>query len=128
MTTRFSRWLQDRLAERNLNYSGLASLVGVRPNSARAWAIGQSEPSPRRCQSLAKLFHVQPEDIYRLLGWLPTANRQLPESKRRLINKVLSLPDTDLECCEALVDHYLQRQAREQVRHHISGQDEESSE
>ena len=110
----FSLWLNRQLEREKLNYSGLASLIGVRPNTARAWALGESEPSPENCQKIARLFHIDLADIYRLLGWLPEEKEELTEARKRIIHKILDLDEDDLSVAEAIVDSLEER--REESR------------
>jgi len=118
MSSRFSAWLQAQLDREDLNYTSLAQLVGVQPNSARAWAIGQSEPSPQNCLAIAQRFHADPEHLYRLLGWLPAREDTLPESKRRILNRLKEIPPEYDALCERLIDSILElREQQESLRH-----------
>jgi len=65
--------------------------------------IGQSEPSPQNCLVIAKRFHVEPAYLYRLLGWLPERQETLPESKRRLVNRIMEIPPQYDAFCEGLI-------------------------
>lgn len=59
----FAAWLNKELRRRDLNYSGLASLVGVRANTARSWAIGSAIPSPKNVLRLAEAFSVPEQEL-----------------------------------------------------------------
>lgn len=113
--SRFTDWLETEMARANLNYSGLAALVHVKPNSARAWAIGESLPKPENCQQLARVFRTSLEDIYQMLGWLPMGDSEVSVTQRRLAHKSQRLNETNASYTEALVDAMLddQESARE---------------
>jgi len=127
MSSRFSAWLQAQLDREDLNYTSLAQLVGVQPNSARAWAIGQSEPSPENCLTIARRFHVEPEYLYRLLGWLPEAKESLPESKKRLINRIMEIPPQYDAFCEGLIQLLEELPELPEVPDHAGNREGESS-
>jgi len=114
--TRFSAWLSERLSRENLNYTSLAHLVDVSPNTARAWCIGESTPSPEAVLSLAKTLHVDPLVMYRLLDWLPANGELKDDAAERLARKITQLPPGDRESAEAFVDHLEARRRASQVR------------
>jgi transcriptional regulator with XRE-family HTH domain len=113
--TRFSAWLSEQLSREKLNYTSLAHLADVSPNTARAWCIGESAPSPEAVLSLAKTLHVDPLVMYRLLEWLPANGELKDDAAERLARKITQLPPGDRESAEAFVDHLeaRQRAARE---------------
>ena len=71
---RFAAWFRKELFRRHMNYSDVATILGVQPNTPRAWALGSNEPTLRHVQSLARAFDADLEMLFRLLGWLPQSN------------------------------------------------------
>lgn len=114
--TKFATWLQERLAEEGLNYTSLGHLTGVGPNTARAWCIGESKPSPERVLTLARVLHADPVVMYRLLGWLPRDGELKADSADRLARKITQLPAGDREVVESVVDQLEARQREAQGR------------
>jgi transcriptional regulator with XRE-family HTH domain len=101
--TRFSAYLQKHLDRERLNYSSLAHIIGVGPNTARAWCIGQSEPSPEHVLKLAKTLRVDPAEMHRLLGWLPQEGELKDSAAEMIAQKITQLAPGDREVVEALV-------------------------
>jgi transcriptional regulator with XRE-family HTH domain len=108
--TRFSRWLDRERGRANLNYTGLGELVGVKPNTARAWCIGESEPTPANVQALAEVLHSDVTYLFRLLGWLPDEDTAPTEAHRRVIAKLRQLSEEKIAQVEDQVDLVLRRQ------------------
>ena len=108
--TRFSEYLQRLIDRERLNYSGLAHLAGVGPNTARAWCIGESTPSPENVAVLARVLRADPLEMYRLLGWLPRNEEATDDVADRLARKITQLAPGDREVVESLVDRLEERQ------------------
>lgn len=120
--TRFSAWLDRVRKRRDLNYTGLAALAGVGPNTARAWCLGLSEPTPDNVKTLAAVFSVSVRHLYELLDWLPSEEEapdygRASEVKHRIVEQILQAHDDDLDTIEQVVDALLERAQREARGH-----------
>jgi len=114
--TRFSTWLKEQLKQEDLNYTSLAHLVDVNPNTARAWCIGQSTPEPERVLQLARVLHADPQVMHRLLGWLPQDGELKNDASERLARKISQLLPAHRQVVESLVDQLEARQREAQGR------------
>lgn len=108
--SRFSQWLDRERQRAHLNYSGLASQINVGPNTARAWCIGESEPSPENVQALARVFRVDVLYLFEVLGWLPESSSEWTPDQRRVIAKLAQVPADRWADLEDQVDLILRRQ------------------
>lgn len=112
MTQKFARWLHRQMAREDLNQTGLAVKLGVTQSAVSDWLRSVTEPRRDNIHKLAEILHLGVADIYVALSRIPESNPGLPESRKRLVYKVLELSDSDFEFCEATVDFLLKRRAR----------------
>lgn len=75
----FQDWLTQQMKSYDLNQTGLALKLGVSQSVVSSWLRGLYTPSPENCRKLAQLFHVAPEDIFKLVGYMEnTVNLPFP--------------------------------------------------
>ena len=110
----FVGWLVTVMRRRNLNNSGLGQLVGVKPNTARAWVEMGTQPRPENVRALAVAFDANILYLYQLLGWLRSEDVPGPEISprhRSLVEKALRVSDAELPLAEEQIDAILRHQA-----------------
>ena len=107
--TPFSRWLTGQMGKRDMNYTGLAHLLRVKPNTARAWCIAESEPSGPHLRRIAEIFSVDPKVVFRLVDWLPSEAEEAPANVERLAPGIRQLSDEQVAILEAMIDHFVGR-------------------
>ncbi len=105
--TPFSRWLTDQMSKRDVNYTGMAHLLRVKPNTARAWCIGESEPSGPHLRRIAEIFSVDPKLLFRLVDWLPSEAEEAHANVERLAPGIRQLSDEQVAILEVMIDHFV---------------------
>jgi len=88
---------------------------------------GEYKPKHRDIAQLASVLNTSRAEVYEALELMPPGAERAPESKKRLINKVLELTDEHSEICEGTVDYLLGRQARLQAQNRSENPGGESS-
>ena len=112
MTKKFGQWLEQQMQDENLNYSGLAALFNVKPNTARSWVLGDNEPSKKNLEQIGARFRVSMDFIYELLGRIPPDTED-PEDIRRMKAKLVNLTESRRRMVERLTDDLLDEQAQQ---------------
>jgi len=80
----FGRWLLRAMKRRDLNASGLATLIGVKPPSVSDWIHGVTEPKTENVQNISRALSIPIADVYGALGRLPT-EADCPEEARWIL-------------------------------------------
>lgn len=102
----FGTWLDQLIIKRGLNQSELAQKVGVNKSTISSLVSGRRGASNDLLIAIARVLRVSNEEMFQAYG-LITDNK----SKRTefLVNRIMSLPESDQEVVEAFIDTMLER-------------------
>jgi hypothetical protein len=106
----FARWLQQRLNERDLLPSGLAKLSGLHASTIGGWLHCENEPYPNNVRDAAVALGVDPEDAFRVIGWLPARKLEFTEAEKSLVLRARRLPADRRRLLEGQLDLLLGEQ------------------
>lgn len=68
----FGEWLEDELAQRGLGRRDLAQALDVDVSAVGFWVRGETRPVAKHCDAIARLLHLDPNDVRRRAGRTPT--------------------------------------------------------
>jgi len=64
----FSTWLRVKMAEHDINNSGLGRGIGVSQVSVGRWSRGDGIPTYKNCLKVARFFHIPEDEILEITG------------------------------------------------------------
>jgi len=68
----FSEWLQEQMDGRNLTQADLAKATGLTRTAISSYLNQRrTKPDPEALLAIAKVFHVDPINLFRIVGLLP---------------------------------------------------------
>lgn len=108
----FQDWLTQQMKSYDLNQTGLALKLGVSQSVVSSWLRGLYTPSPENCRKLAQLFHVAPEDIFKLVGYMENTVNETATPyaagtiKHRLLVLISQLEDTQAHALLMLLEAF----------------------
>jgi transcriptional regulator with XRE-family HTH domain len=110
----FSRWLERKMSEENLNVVGLAAKLHVSHPTVSQWLNDASIPRHKNIAKLAELFRVPIEEVYQALGRIPTPDDEdLPPEVKQLMEITRSLPPEQRRLLYAMARELVREQERQ---------------
>lgn len=105
--------IRIRREKLGLGQDGMASELAVSQQTVSRWELGRCQPRPGRVAPLAALLQLTPDELLRLAGYLPAADRVAAADPRALLRAELSqLTRAELACLlERVQDELLRRGA-----------------
>jgi transcriptional regulator with XRE-family HTH domain len=71
MNNNLAKWINKKLEETGWSIRELARRVDVSPSHISRIANSEINPSPELAKRMALAFSVSPEEVFKLIGWLP---------------------------------------------------------
>jgi transcriptional regulator with XRE-family HTH domain len=110
----FARWLNDQMEKLGLTQEALGNKVDVSHVTVSKWQRGKHLPDPKVLRKLAAVTGVEDIWLFRLVGYLGNAkgteaNKSFDPEIENLVDKIMSLPESDRSDIEALLDAKLKR-------------------
>lgn len=93
MNNNLSKWINKKLTETGWSMRELARKLDVSPSHISRIANSEINPSPELAKKMALAFSVPPEDVFRLIGWLPEQTFNDPAEDEML--ELFRLLDTE---------------------------------
>lgn len=87
----FAEWLSKKIEDHRMSQTELAQRLGLTRGAVNNLLSGRSKnPSAETMQKLADIFHVPADELYRIVGILPTKSKRdaLEEEANYLFSKL----------------------------------------